>query len=128
MLTRKQALLTLALMTSVPLVSWAATDKAAAPTDQPVVQPTCPMIGPDGAPGDMGPGMKGGHHGKPGQGPRDGEFGPGRMINNTEMLQHQLDEIKDPKVKAKFIDMVKARLAFEESQIESTKAWLEKHK
>jgi hypothetical protein len=125
MLTRKQALLTLALMTSVPL-AWAANEKAPAPQDQPVVQPGCPMAGPqDGPDGDHD--MMMGHHGKPGH---RGDMGPGPrgMMNNTDMLQQQLDSIKDPKVKAKFIDMVKARLAFEESQIDSTKAWLEKHK
>lgn len=126
MLTRKQALLTLALMTSVPLVSWAANEKAPAPQAQPVVQPGCPMVGPQGGP-DGDHDMMMGRHGKPGH---RGEMGPGPrgMMNNTDMLQQQLDSIKDPKVKAKFIDMVKARLAFEESQIDSTKAWLEKQK
>ena len=45
-----------------------------------------------------------------------------------QILQKQLDEIKDPAVKAKFIDMVKARLAFDQAQIEATKSFLDKQK
>ena len=39
-----------------------------------------------------------------------------------------LSYIKDPKVKTKFVEMLKARLAFEQAQIESTKAFLDKQK
>lgn len=121
MLTRKQALLTLALMTSLPVAGWAATEaaSAAAPTT-PVVQP-CPFGGPDGD----GPGMM--RQGKMMMGRDGGHRGMMRM-HNTEQLQTQLDEIKDPKVKAKFVEMIKARLAYEEAQIESTKAFLDKQK
>ena len=120
MFTRKQALLTLALMTSLPVAGWAATEaaSAAAPTT-PVVQP-CPFGGPDGA----GPGMM--RQGKM-MGRDGGRHGMMRM-HDTEQLQAQLDDIKDPKVKAKYVEMLKARIAYEEAQIESTKAFLDKQK
>lgn len=121
MLTRKQALLTLALMTSLPVAGWAATEaaSAAAPTT-PVVQP-CPFGGPDGA----GPGLM--RQGKIMRGREGGHHGLWRM-HDTEQLQAQLDDIKDPKVKAKYVDMLKARVAYEEAQIEATKAFLDKQK
>jgi hypothetical protein len=125
MLTRKQALLTVALMTGLPLATWAATEAAtnAAPTT-PMVQP-CPFGGPD-ADGD-GP-AKMPHQGKMMKG-RDGDHRGGMMrMNDTEQLQAQLDDIKDPKVKAKFIEMIKARLAYEQSQLEATKTFLDKQK
>ncbi len=110
MLTRKQALLTLALMTSLPLAGWAATEAAttATPTTPAAVQP-CPFGGPDADGDGFGRGMH-------------------MRINDTEQLQKQLDDIKDPKVKTKFVEMLKARLAFEQAQIESTKAFLDKQK
>lgn len=122
MLTRKQALLTLALMSSLPLAGWAATDAAntAAPAT-PAVQP-CPFGGPNGD----GPGMM--HHGQMMK-DRDGDSrGMHMRINDTEQLQKQLDAIKDPQVKAKFVEMVKARLAYEEAQLNETKAFLDKQK
>ena len=122
MLTRKQALLTVALMTGLPLASWAATQattSAAAPT-APIVQP-CPFGGPD-ADGD---GMM--RHGKMMKGHEAGAQ-RGMHMMDTAALQKQLDEIKDPAVKAKFIDMVKARLAFDQAQIEATKSFLDKQK
>ena len=125
MLTRKQALLTVALMTGLPLATWAATEavSTAAPTT-PVVQP-CPFGGPDAD--DRGPGMMR-HQGKMMK-DRDGDRRGGMMrMHNTEQLQAQLDEIKDPKVKAKFVDMIKARLAYEQAQLEATKTFLDKQK
>jgi hypothetical protein len=125
MLTRKQALLTVALMTGLPLATWAATEavSTAAPTT-PMVQP-CPFGGPD-ADGN-GPGMMR-HQGKMMKG-RDGDHRGGMMrMHDTEQLQAQLDEIKDPKVKAKFVDMIKARLAYEQAQLEATKTFLDKQK
>ena len=120
MFTRKQALLTLALMSSLPLASWAATEaaSAAAPTT-PVVQP-CPFGGPDGA----GPGMM--RQGK--MMGRDGGRHSMMRMHDTEQLQARLDDIKDPTVKAKFIDMMKAHVAYEEAQLNATKAFLDKQK
>jgi hypothetical protein len=132
MFTRKQALLTVALMTGLPLASWAATEAktAAAAPAAPMTQP-CPFADQDGD--GFGPGMmrqggrQGGmHQGKGVQG-REG-VGRGMHMMDTDALQKQLDEIKDPTVKAKFVDMVKARLAFEEAQLQSTKAFLDKQK
>lgn len=124
MLTRKQALLTVALMTGLPLATWAATEavSTAAPTT-PVVQP-CPFGGPDAD--DRGPGMM--RHQGIMKG-RDGDHRGGMMrMHDTEQLQAQLDDIKDPKVKAKFVDMIKARLAYEQAQLEATKTFLDKQK
>ena len=127
MLTRKQALLTLALMTSVPLAGWAATEAAttATPTTPAAVQP-CPFGGPDADGDGFGPGMM--RHGKMMQGRDANGRGMHMRMNDTEQLQKQLDDIKDPKVKTKFVEMLKARLAFEQAQIESTKAFLDKQK
>lgn len=127
MLTRKQALLTLALMTSLPLASWAATEAATNPTPN-TVQP-CPMYDQDGD--GYGPGMM--HQGRflrDHDNMRHGMMGGGygMRFNNPEDMQKALDEIKDPQVKAKYIDMLKARLAFEESQLQSTKTFLDKQK
>lgn len=121
MLTRKQALLTVALMTGLPLATWAATEavSTAAPTT-PMMQP-CPMGGPDGD----GPGMM--RQGKMMKG-RDGAAHGMMRMHDTEALQKQLDEIKDPAVKAKFVDMLKARLAYEQAQLEATKTFLDKQK
>jgi hypothetical protein len=127
MLTRKQALLTVALMTGLPLASWAATEAAttAAAPATPIVQP-CPFGGPD-ADGDGPAGMM--RHGKMMKGHEGGaQQGMHMRMNDTEALQKQLDEIKDPTVKAKFIDMVKARLAFDQAQLEATKTFLDKQK
>lgn len=91
MLTRKQALLALALMTSLPLAVWARADND--------------------------------NFGGPGQG-----YGPFGYMNDTDNLKAQLDSIKDPKVKAKYIEMIKARMAFEQSQLDATKAFLDSQK
>lgn len=126
MLTRKQALLTVALMTGLPLASWAATEAttAAAAPAAPITQP-CPFADQDGD--GFGPGMMR-HQGKMMKG-RDGDHRGGMMrMHDTEQLQAQLDDIKDPAVKAKFVDMIKARLAYEQAQLEATKTFLDKQK
>ncbi len=129
MLTRKQALLALALMTSLPLAGWAATEAT-----QPATDKDDAIVCPFGGPGQgVGPGMMQGQ-GRLGKGdfqrgPRgDGPRGGFMRMNDNDALKAQLDNIKDPKVKAKYIEMIKARLAFEESQLESTKAFLNSQK
>lgn len=130
MLTRKQALLALALMTSLPLAGWAATEATQPATDSDNAV-ACPFGGPGQG---VGPGMMQGQgrffgKGDAQRGPRgDGRRGGFMHMNDNEALKAQLDDIKDPKVKAKYIEMVKARLAFEESQLESTKAFLDSQK
>lgn len=128
MLTRKQALLAFALMTSLPLAGWAATE-----VTQPATDSDNAVVCPFGGPGD-GQGMMQGQgrffgkgdaqRGSRGNGPRAGFM----HMNDNEALKAQLEDIKDPKVKAKYIEMIKARLAFEESQLESTKAFLDSQK
>ncbi len=119
MLTRKQALLTLALMTSVPAAVWAADAVKTDPV--PPAPAACPF-----APDDM-PMHKGKMKGRDGKedGPRAGMM---MGMNDTDALKAQLDDIKDPKVKAKFIEMIKARLDFEQSKIESTRTFLNTQK
>ncbi len=126
MLTRKQALLALTLMTSLPLAGWAATEATQPATDNDEV--VCPFGGPGQG---YGPGMMQGRFGKGdfqrgprGDGPRFGYM----HMHDTDDLKAQLDDIKDPKVKAKYIEMIKARMAFEQSQLEATKAFLDSQK
>ncbi len=137
MLTRKQALLALALLTSFPVASWAATE-----TTQPVEDNSnvaCPYAGPGQGygPGMMGQGYGSGMMGR-GYGPAmmQGRFdsddfprGP-RLgyMHDPDNLKAQLDSIKDPKVKTKYIEMIKARIAFEESQLDAIKALLDSQK
>ena len=129
MLTRKQALLTVALMIGLPLASWAATEAttAAAAPAAPITQP-CPFADQDGD--GFGPGMmhQGGRFGGMGMHQGKGFESRGMHMMDTDALKAQLDEIKDPAVKAKYVDMIKARLAFEEAQLQSTKTFLDKQK
>ncbi|MEX3073265.1 hypothetical protein AB3Y13_16030 [Vibrio alginolyticus] len=123
MLIRKQALLVLALMASFPIASWAAPESTQ--PDKYSSNAVCPY----GGPGMMGRGY--GHGMMQGRFDSDDFHHRGHRMgymHDTDSLKAQLDKIKDPKVKAKYIDMVKARIAFEQSQLESINAMLDSQK
>ncbi len=122
MLTRKQALLALAVVTSLPVVSWAAPDTSQPYKDN--LNVACPYGGPGMMGRGYGPGMM---HGRvDGDGFQRGHhFG---YMHDTDNLKAQLDRINDPKVKAKYIEMIKARIAFEQSQLEAVSSLLDSQK
>ncbi len=123
MLICKQALLAVAMMASFPIAGWAAPENAQ--PDNYSNNVVCPY----GGPGMMGRGY--------GHGMMQGRFDTGDFLHrghrmgymhDTDSLKAQLDKIKDPKVKAKYIEMVKARIAFEQSQLESVNTMLDSQK
>ncbi len=124
MLARKQALLALAVITCMPIASWAAPETTQPYKDN--LNVACPYAGPNmmGMGRGYGPGMMHGRRNGDGfhRGPRLG------FMNDADDLKTQLDKFKDPKVKAKYIEMIKAHIAFEQSQLESISSLLDSQK
>lgn len=119
---RNNTLLAMTLALGLPLATYAVAETAPAPsaagaTDE--AQVLCPYYGgPGKGPGMMGRGARGGwHHGM-----------GGMMMGDPVEMQEHLDAIKDPQLKAQYLNMLKQHAAYMESRLNLTKQWLEKQK